>query len=195
MGTSILRPRLGLAALLATVACGGSSPTGPGGDGGPTTEPRWDITVTSRFVRASSSKSCDGDGLFGAKDAGEYQFRITGSYGSANRSYETNDYGKVTGSNFKLDAGETGNFADQGWTFNDLGEGKSVALKLAVTEWDGLAKDDYMDNRSKTVNLVPSSIRPSGGTEKDRELFVGTSTCGLSLFYDVSITRRDVETG
>lgn len=194
MHTRDLLPRLGLAALCATVACGGNSPTGPSDGGNTSTKPQYDMTIKSRFVKASSSKSCDGDGLFGAKDAGEYQFRITADYGGTNRSYETTNYGKVTGSNMKLQAGETGNFTDQSWTFSNLDAGQGVTYKLYVTEWDGLSKDDYMNNLSKTASLVPSSIRPSGGTEKDRQLTVGTSTCGLTVFYDVSITKRDVPT-
>ncbi len=195
MHTRTLLPRLGLAALCATAACGGSSPTGPSDGGGNTTKPQYDMTIKSRFVKASSSKSCDGDGLFGAKNAGEYQFRITGQYGSTNRSYETTNYGKVTGANMSLKAGETGNFSDQSWTFSNMAAGEGATYTLRVTEWDGLAKDDYMNDLGKAAELVPSSIRPEGGTEKDRQLSVGTSTCGLTVFYDVTVVRREVPTG
>jgi len=172
MHTPIWLPRLALAALCTLTACGGADPAGPSGpddpddpDGpGPTTESRWDITLTPRYVRGSSSKTCDGDGLFGAEDPGEYQFRINGQFGSTSRSYETNNYGSVTGANMQLEANEVGNFTNQNWTFADLKTGQAVALRMWVTEWDLTSKDSYMkpEHPGQRDSVLASSCRRHG---------------------------------
>lgn len=199
MMTRSLLPRLALAALCATAACTSTGPTDPTDPGEenpppppPTTRAVYDMTVTSRYVVASSSQSCDGNGPFGGTDQGEYQFRIVAVSSGENRSYQTDSYGTAFGQMYRLEAQETGNFPNQSWTFSNLIEDDGVNFTFFVTEWDALAKDDYMNNRSTTVDLIPSDIRPNGGEERDRQVSVGVNTCGLTMFYDVDITRRDV---
>jgi hypothetical protein len=150
------------------------------------------MTITLRYVVASSVQSCDGTGPFGGKDQGEYQFKVTGSTGTETRTYQTDNYGTALGQMYRLEAGETGNFPDQSWSYSNMSDVDGIALRLYVTEWDALAKDDYMNDRSEVVQVVPSFIRPNGGIERDRTVAVGVSTCGLTLYYDVNITRRDV---
>ncbi len=186
-------PRLGLAALGATVACGGSDdPTGPDPDVNPVTELRWDMDVIVRYVKASSNKTCDGDGTLGVQNGGEYQYRITASYGGINRTLETNNYGSVAGEDIDLGKEDIHNFSNQTWTFTNLKSGEGVVLRMRVTEWDGTNKDDYMNDRDDQVTVNPSSLLPTGGTRTDRALGVGNADCGLTLYYDITAIQRSV---
>jgi hypothetical protein len=194
MKTNTWLPRLALAALCATAACGedngptAASPNPPA----PTTETRWDIDVVVRYVRASGQSACDGDNIFGNVDPGEFQYRIVASYGATTRSTETNNYGLVSGVDEELNTGDIHNFPNETWTFNNLKSGEGVKLQMWVTEWDGTDKDDYMNNRTASLTIVPSTLLPSGGTRVDRALDVGTENCGLTLYHDVTVRTRVV---
>lgn len=179
---------------IGVAACAGDA-TGPADDPGPALESRWDMNVTVRYVRASSELTCDGETLVGTVNPGEYQYRITASYGGASHQTQSKSYGSVSGTSYELGRSEIYNFANETWSFANLREGESVRLRMYSTEWDGPSKDDYMNNRSNTLNLTPSSLRPAGGTSADRALGVGKATCGLTLYYDVTIVQRQVEVG
>ena len=186
-------PRLGLSALCATVACGGSSdPTGPDPDVNPTTELRWDMDVIVRYVKASSNKTCDGDGTLGLGNPGEYQYQITAFHGGITKTHETNNYGSVFGEDVELDKAEIHNFTNQTWKFTNLKSGEGVALTMRVTEWDGTEKDSYMNNRADQLSVNPSSLLPTGGTRTDRALGIGNQDCGLTLYYDITAIQRSV---
>jgi hypothetical protein len=187
--------RLGAAAALClAAACGGAGdPTSPSTH----TEPRWDMDITVRYVRASSDATCDGTDIFGNNNPGEYQYDITASAKSNSiiKSLSTAGYGTVTGTSHVLDTGQTDNFANQTWSFTNLSAGEGVLLAMAVTEWDGLDKDSYMNNRSDGVELVPSTLRPAGGSMVNETLDVGNTKCGLSLVYDLNVVQRQVQVG
>lgn len=187
--------RLGLvlAAIGGVAACGKEA--GPTEEpGGPAFESRWDMTVTVRYVKGSSNLTCDGRDLLGAPNPGEYQYRIKAVYGATVKQTESNSYGSVTGTAHTLEPTEIYDFTNENWSFNDLQAGQSVALTLSSTEWDGTSKDDYMNGRSNSLTLTPSTLRPTGGTSTDRALGVGNSDCGLTLYYDVAIVQRQVAT-
>lgn len=195
MTHTIIRPcLLTLALAVGAVACA-SDATGPAEDAGPTVESRWDIDVTVRYVRASSELTCDGETLIGTVNPGEYQYHIIASKGSARQELRSKDYGSVSGTSYELGTSEIHNFGNRTWGFANLRAGESVTLRMYSTEWDGPSKDDYMNNRSNDLTLTPSSLRPTGGTSTDRALGVGKSTCGLTLYYDVTIVQRQVEVG
>ena len=162
-------------------------------DEGPTFESRWDIDVVIRYLHASTELTCDGKTIIGTANPGEFQYRITGKYGSMSKSDESNGYGTVTGASRELSPDENWNIANKTWTFENLGQGEAMALTMSVTEWDGPSKDDYMNNLSNTLQLDPSSLLPSGGTRTDRALGVGKSTCGLTLYYDITVRQRQVQ--
>ncbi len=196
MNTHTWLPRLAAVALCVTAACGGNSdPTGPSDDPGVTTETRWDVDVTVRYVHSSTVETCDGTGFLGADQPGEYQYRITASYGGTTKTLETANYGSVLGQSVSLGKNASDNFANKTWSFVNLKAGEGVVLKMAVTEWDGTSKDSDMNNKSKSTTITPSSLLPSGGTKSDRGLGVGDSKCGLTLYYDVTATQRQVSVG
>lgn len=185
-----------LALAIAAGACGGdvAGPAEePGLPPGPTLESRWDMDVIVRYVRASSERTCDGLTVVGTVNPGEYQYRITASHGSATNATQSKDYGEVWGTSHELGRSEIYNFANETWQFADLRKGEAVALRMRVTEWDGLEEDDYMDDLSNTLSLDPSALKPSGGSSTDRALGIGNATCGLTLYYDILITQRQVE--
>lgn len=194
MHTTSWLPLRSLAALCLLTACG-SDPTGPDGPGpgpGPTTEPRWDIDVIVRYVKASGNSACDGTTIIGTVNPGEFQYRITASFGELTKRLESNIYGSVAGADHTLGPEEIHNFANETWTFNNLREGQGVELRMHVTEWDGTEKDDYMNNRTEALTITPSALLPNGGTRTDRALGVGTSNCGLTLYHDVTVRQRQV---
>jgi len=159
----------------------------------PATESRWDMDITVRYLHSSSDRTCDGLDLLGFVNPGEFQYRITAKYGSITKSTESKGYGTVGGTSKALKNDEIWDFADQTWTFDNMKAGDAVDLTLYVTEWDGTVKDDYMNNRSGNLSLDPSSLLPTGGTKTGRALGVGKSTCGLTLYYDVTARQRQVQ--
>jgi hypothetical protein len=194
MANSRLLLRCGAAAALCvTAACGsGSTPTGTTSH----TESRWDLSVTVRYVRASPTETCDGKDLFGNNNPGEYQFLIDayaiGDPGTV-YSMETANYGEVFGEEHTLDVNKTYNFPNKTWSFPNLKAGSQVELEMSVTEWDGLNEDSYMNNRQEGVEIVPSSLLPNGGTRTDQKLDVGSTVCGLTLYYDVTVAQRQIK--
>jgi len=162
-------------------------------DEGPTLESRWDIDVVIRYLHASTELTCDGKTIIGTPNPGEYQYRITAKYGSTSKSDESNGYGTVGGASRELSPNENWNITNKTWTFENLRQGEAVALTMSVTEWDGPSRDSYMNNLSNTLQLDPSSLAPSGGTRTGRALGVGNSTCGLTLYYDITVRQRQVQ--
>lgn len=158
----------------------------------PQFEGRWDIDVTVRYVRASSEATCDGETIFKRNNPGEYQYRVYAALGDVEKSFETNNYGKVTGRSHELDTGEMHNFTNRTWKFSDLAAEDFVRLEMFVTEWDGPSKDDYMDHLSWPTFLVPSELLPVGGRLTDQSFQVGKDTCGLKLIYDVRVAHREL---
>ncbi len=177
-----------LAALCATAACSNDS-TAPID---PATETRWDADLTIRFVRASGESACDGTNILGAINPGEFQYRIAASFGTKTETTQSTNYGTVNGTSHDLSTTETYNFTNQTWTFNNLKLGDAVKLDMWATEWDGVSKDDYLNNMHASLNVVPSSLLPSGGTRIDRALGVGKTTCGLTVIFDVTVRTRVV---
>lgn len=159
----------------------------------PKLESRWDMDITVRYVHSSTKETCDGKDLLGFVNPGEYQYRITAKLGSVTKSTESKGYGSVTGVSKALAPNKNWDFANQTWTFENMMAGDAVDLTMYVTEWDGLSKDSYMNNRSNNAQLNPSSLLPTGGTNKDLALGVGTDKCGLTLYYDVTARQRQVE--
>ena len=198
MSDKLLLRRFGAAAALCLLAaCGDAAAnlTGSGDPSSPQTESRWDVDVTVRYVHASTSETCDGTDVLGLNNPGEYQYHITAAFGGVTHTLESPGYGSVTGTSYTLDKNENYNFANKTWSFTNLASGDGVTLRMAVTEWDGASKDSYMNDRSNSIQIVPSSLLPSGGTKTDRALGVGKSTCGLTLYYDVSAVQRQVQVG
>jgi hypothetical protein len=150
------------------------------------------MDVTVRYVKASANKTCDGSGTLNLGNPGEYQYRISASFGGVSRSMETNNYGSVTGAHATLDREELDNFPNKTWSFTNLKSGDAVSLTMWVTEWDGTSKDGDMNNKSNTLQLTASSLLPTGGTKTDRALGVGNGDCGLTLYYDISAIQRTV---
>lgn len=188
------RARSALILIAAGVAAAcASDTTGP--DAGPTLESRWDLDVTLRYLHSSSASTCDGKDLLGFVNPGEFQYRIKATFGSTTKTTESQGYGSVTGTSKTLKSDETWDFGNKTWTFENMKEKDAVTLTLYVTEWDGTDKDDYMNNRSNSLEIVPSSLLPTGGTKTDRGLGVGKSTCGLTLYFDVTARQRQVEVG
>lgn len=173
------------------VACSADA-TGPAQQA-PTLESRWDMDVIVRYLHASTELTCDGKTIIGTPNPGEYQYRITGVYGSTSKTTQSAGYGKVTGLSKQLAPDENWNITNETWTFENLKDGEAADLTLYATEWDGTSKDDYMNNRKETRKLVPSKILPNGGTKTDMAVGVGTSTCGLTLWFDVKVRERQIE--
>ncbi|MCG6990228.1 MAG: hypothetical protein LJF06_18965 [Gemmatimonadetes bacterium] len=185
-----VRSALTLAVAALATACANSA-TGPQSVD-PATQSRWDMDLTVRYLHSSPDQTCNGVSLLGLVIPAEFQYRITATYGSVTKSTESKGYGTVTGESKLLSNNETWNFANQTWTFDNMKAGDAVDLTLYVTVWDGVAKDGYMNNRSNTLSLDPSSLLPTGGTKTGRALGVGKSTCGLTLYYDVTVRQRQV---
>lgn len=197
---SLRRTAVATALLALGAAC--SDPTGPAEPPPepppPQLEPRWDVDLTVRYVRASADRTCDGlTASFPVEivNPGEYQYRIRAAYGGTSYQTESRGYNRVTGTSYTLGPSEIENFPNETWKFTNLRQGESVALTLYSTEWDATERDDYMDNRSNSLNVTPSSLLPAGGTKTDRALGVGTSNCGLTLYWDVTAVQRQVEVG
>jgi hypothetical protein len=185
-----VRSALTLAVAALAAACANSA-TGPQSVD-PTTQSRWDMDLTVRYLHSSADETCNGVSILGIVNPGDFQYRITATYGSVTKSTESKGYGTATGESKLLSNNQTWNFANQTWTFDNMKAGDAVDLTLYVTDWFGLAKYTYLNNRSNTVSLVPSSLLPTGGTKTGRALGVGKSTCGLTLYYDVTVRQRQV---
>ncbi len=183
--------KLGLLALL-LVAVSACDQSAIAPEPEPQFEGRWDIDVVVRYVKASSEHTCDGTNLFGANNPGEYQYRIVASEGGITKSLQTDNYSSVLGRSHTLNTAEIHNFANRTWQFSNLTEDQGVLLTLYSTEWDGTVKDDDMNNRSNARKITPSTLLPVGGRSTDRALGVGTSTCGLTLYYDLEVAHREV---
>jgi hypothetical protein len=143
-----------------------------------------------RYVKASGESACDGTDLLGAINPGEFQYRIVATHGSTTRSTQSTGYGQVTGDSHPLSTTEIHNFGNQDWTFSNLDAGDAVKIEMWVTEWDGAEEDDYMNHRRASLDVVPSSLLPTGGSRTDRALGVGTGNCGLTLYFDVNVRTR-----
>lgn len=183
------RSALTLVVTALATACAGNA-TGPQ-SADPATQSLWDMDITVRYLHSSTVETCDGS-VLGIVNPGEFQYRITAKYGSVTKSTESAGYGTVTGESKSLTINQDWNFANQTWTFDNMKAGDAVDLTLYVTEWDGAVTDGYMDNRSNTLSLDPSSLLPTGGTKTGRALGVGKSTCGLTLYYDITVRQRQV---
>jgi hypothetical protein len=197
--TSLL---LAVSATLAFSACSSDSPSGPTPPPAPTPTPapvvesRWDVDVVVRYVKASADEVCDGTiPIIGTVDPGEFQYRIVASFGSQTDSTQSSGYGSVTGNSRTMSPEELWNFGNETMTFSNLRAGQSVELTLFATEWDIASKDGYLNNRSNSLTITPSSLLPNGGTRTDRALGVGNATCGLTLYHDVTARVRQVTTG
>lgn len=125
-----------LAGSAALVGCGGAesatalAPVDPG----PRLESRWDLTVTLRYVRASSELTGDGRTVPGTVNPREYQYKGVGTLGGNPRFYFSSDYGSVSGTSYELGAGVSFNFADRDWSYTHLKAGDLVRLTLYSTE-------------------------------------------------------------
>jgi hypothetical protein len=191
---------LAVSATLALSACSSDSPAGPTPTPTPTPTPvvesRWDVDVVVRYVKASADEACDGRiPIIGTAEDGEFQYRIVASFGSQSDSTQSLNYGSVAGISRSLLPEEIWNFGNETMTFSNLSAGQGVQLTLFATEWDTTSKDGYLNNRSNSLTITPSSLLPNGGTRTDRALGVGNATCGLTLYHDVTARVRQVTTG
>lgn len=188
---------LAIAILCSATAC--SDATGPDVD--PPPEPPQaqfetvtDVTLTLRYLTVSSNSACDGIAVISRKPRnGEFQYRVEGyRNGTRLETLQSSGYGSVTGAATSAGPGETIQFANETWRFNNLRSGDEVELRLRATEWDATSRDDYLNDLSASYNINipigPEDVNTVG-------LRVGTANCGLTLFYDRSITTREVEVG
>lgn len=185
---------LAIAILCSATAC--SDATGPDGD--PTPEAQFetltDVTLTPRFLTVRPNSACDGSGVIsGEPRNGEFQYRVEGyRNGTRLKLLQSSGYGSVTGAATSAGPGETIQFANQTWRFDNLRSGDQVELRLRATEWDATSRDDYLNDRTISNDFnIP--IDPEDVTNV--ELKVGTDNCGLTLYYDLSITTVEVEVG
>lgn len=179
---------LALACLLA--ACGGD-PTGPEETPDPGLVTRYDVKVTARYLRVSAPEACDGVAvLSGEGRDGEFQYRIEvssndGYFGSM----ESDDYNSFLGQAIVRMPGELINFANRDFTVESLVPGDQVTITLLASEWDVAEKDDRMDNR-RASDVVYISSNTQAGTARDQAINMGNSECGMTLVWDLSITKR-----
>jgi hypothetical protein len=193
MPTSVPRHNLrilGVACLLA--ACSGDA-AGPANE--PGFEPRYDVTVTVRYLEVSSSEACDGVGLInGEARDGEFQYRIEVESDRFFGFTESDGYGTFLGENFSRLPRELINFANRDFRIEFLEPGESVTISLFGTEWDGAERDSRMDNL-RTERVVPSTFDWQVGTFRDLTMTIpspGSLVCELTLVWDLSVTSRMV---
>lgn len=188
---------LAIAILCSATAC--SDATGPDGDPPPEPpeaqfETLTDVTLTPRFLTVRPNSACDGSGVIsGEPRNGEFQYRVEGyRNGTRLKLLQSSGYGSVTGAATSAGPGETIQFANETWRFDNLRSGDQVELRLRATEWDATSKDDYLNdlNNSQYFNIPIDPL-----DERDVTLSVGATSCGLTLHYDRSITTREVEVG
>lgn len=180
---------LALACLLA--ACAGD-PTGTEETPGPGFVTRYDVTVTARYLRVSEPEACDGvAAISGDGRDGEFQYRIEvasndGYFGSM----ESDDYNSFLGQAIVRLPGELINFTNRDFTVESLLPGDQVTITLFASEWDVASKDPRMDNRRASDVVYIGSSTPAG-TARDMAINMGNSECGLTLVWDLSITKRE----
>lgn len=179
---------LAIAILCSATAC--SDATGPDGDA--QFETVTDVTLTPRFLTVSTHSACDGSGVIsGEPRNGEFQYRVEGWRNSTRvETLQSRGYGSVTGAATSAGPGETIQFANETWRFDNLRSGDQVELRLRATEWDATSKDDYLNDRNDST-LFSHPNDPPDATNVS--LSVGTDNCGLSLYYDRTSTIREVE--
>jgi hypothetical protein len=184
---------LAIAGLL--TACSGDA-AGPANEQG--SEPRYDVTVTMRYLEVTSSEACDGVGLInGEARDGEFQYRIEVLRGDQLRaSMESDNYGSAFGYSFSRLPGELINFANRDFKFESLEPEETVTIRFFGSEWDEFGKDSRMDHR-RTDLILPQTFGWEVGTIRDIRVSVpsnGSLVCELTLVWDMSVTKRMVPT-
>ena len=146
----------------------------------------YDLDLVTRYIEVRAS--CDQDFL-GNFDPGEFQYRIEASGHGQSYSHATKGYNTVTGENIQRNNGTTIDFTNVTYVWRGLSKDASISVKLFGAEWDGLAKDVAMANRSGSVS-VPFKL----GKETLR-LTIGAdgNKCQIRLVYDATWTERRVD--
>lgn len=162
----------------------------------PGLEPRFDVSVTLRYLDVSGPEACDGRELFTDEPRdGEFQYRIVVESGDrVVGSTESEGYGTFFGENFSRRPGELINFANKTFTIESLRPADNVSIQFFASEWDGTEKDSRMDNR-RTEYVAPSTFDWQAGTFRNNSMAIpsnGSLSCELSLVWDMSVTMRMV---
>lgn len=189
---SHLRTLSALLLILTLTACG-ESLTGPGLEDtpdDPDPEPElttvYDLNLTTRYIEVRGS--CDAADLFGNPTHGEFQYRYEISGAGERHTRQSDDYNSRLGKTYNRKAGENINFTNRTYTWRTLDRTARIDVKLFGSEWDGVTRDNRMENSSDS-RTVPFALG-----KKTRSVTLGsTSSCQIRLYYDAEWTERLVQ--
>jgi len=182
---------LSILLLVLTLTACGDSLTGPGMEDTPDEpEPElttvYDLNLTTRYIEVRGS--CDAADVFGNPTHGEFQYRYEISGKGERHTRQSDNYNSRFGKTYNRKSGENINFANRTYTWRTLDRTARIDVKLFGAEWDGVTRDNRMENRSGS-KTVPFALG-----KKTRTVIIGsTSSCQIRLYYDAEWTERLVQ--